>query len=74
MAPAALEGAGVRWTPLSRLAHFTAERVDLAHEISLRRSADGRVARAVAHGVHIYRKYARLAAEPCACKTSPNTG
>ena len=39
-----------------RLAHFTAQRVDLKDKVSLARAADGRIAGHVAHGVQIDRE------------------
>ena len=55
---AALQKGRVRRAP-----HLAAERVDLAHQMALRRAADRRVARAVSHRIHIDGEYHRLTAE-----------
>ena len=55
---AALQKSRVRRAP-----HLAAERVDLAHQMALRRAADRRVARAVSHRIHIDGEYHRLTAE-----------
>ena len=55
---AALQKGRVRRAP-----HLAAERVDLAHQMALRRAADRRVARAVSHRIHIDSEYHRLTAE-----------
>jgi len=55
---AALQRAFVR-----RFAHFAAERVHFAHKVALCCAADARVARAVAHSVHVYCEDHRAAAE-----------
>ena len=55
-------------------AHLAAERVDLAHQVSLGRAADGRIAGHVADPVHIDGEDANLRAEPRGSQTGFNTG
>ena len=65
----ALQGTGVR-----RATHLAAEGVDLTHQMTLRRAADRRIARAVADRVHIYRKDGGFASEPCRRQSRLDTG
>ena len=60
---AAVEHAALQKAFVGRAAHFAAEGVNLPDEMALCRPADGRVAGAIAHRVHIDGEDGRLTAE-----------
>jgi hypothetical protein len=61
---ASIEHTALESTLVGSPAHLAAESVYLAHEMTLGGTADRRIARAVAHRVHIDGKYGGLTAEP----------
>ena len=61
---AAVEHAHLQCGPVRVDAHFSAQRVYLAHEVTLRRSADGRVARHKGDAVQIEREHHRFDPRP----------